>query len=60
MKKKKKKDTFFAKKVAENEYFNYKIKKKRKWKFYNKGDLKIYFSKKPETNTGHRLKISVF
>ena len=29
---KKKKDTFFAKKVAENEFFNYKNEEKKKMK----------------------------
>ena len=32
----------------------------KKRNFYDKGNLKIYFSIKKEINTGHRLKISVF
>ena len=55
-----KNDTFFVKKVGENEYFNLKNEEKKRRKFYDKGDLKIYFSIKTEINTGHRLKISVF
>ena len=37
-----------------------KLKKEKKRKFYDKDNLKIYFSLKTETKARHRLKISVF
>ena len=37
-----------------------KLKKEKKRKFYDKDNLKIYFSLKTETKAGHWLKISLF
>ena len=54
-----KNDTFFAKNCGEKKnILTKKMGKKRN--FYDKGNLKIYFSIKKEINTGHQLKISVF
>lgn len=54
----KKMTPFLQKRVEKMSVLTKKMKRKRK--FYDKGNLKIYFSRKTETNSGYWLKFSVF